>query len=226
VCCEVVKAGEKGGLLVADDYIDGSIRTFLDKLATSSPEPGGGSVAALAGALGAGLVSMVASLTVGKAKYVDVQDDIKVLLGRSEAVREALQALVQKDTEVYGAVSEAMKLPRDTEEQKEARDRLMQAALIEAAKVPLAIAEESLAVAELSLTAGEIGNVNAVSDAGVAVLLADAAAQSAALNVKINIGWINDQAFNSESWGRVQQILAETAQLRESVMALTYEKLG
>ncbi|MHB1343304.1 MAG: cyclodeaminase/cyclohydrolase family protein [Thermoleophilia bacterium] len=211
---------------MADDYIDGSIRAFLDKLATSSPEPGGGSVAALAGALGAGLVSMVASLTVGKAKYVDVQDDIKVLLGRSEAVREALQALVQKDTEVYGAVSEAMKLPRDTEEQKEARDRLMQAALIEAAKVPLAIAEESLAVAELSLTAGEIGNVNAVSDAGVAVLLADAAAQSAALNVKINIGWINDQAFNSESWGRVQQILTETAQLRESVMALTYEKLG
>ncbi len=211
---------------MADDYIDGSIRAFLDKLATSSPEPGGGSVAALAGALGAGLVSMVASLTVGKAKYVDVQDDIGVLLGRSEAVREALQALVQKDTEVYGAVSEAMKLPQDTDDQKEARDRLMQAALIEAAKVPLAIAEECLAVAELSLTAGEIGNVNAVSDAGVAVLLADAAAQSAALNVKINIGWINDEAFNSASWGRVQQILAETAQLRESVMALTYEKLG
>lgn len=211
---------------MTDGYIDGSIRAFLDKLATSSPEPGGGSVAALAGALGAALVSMVASLTVGKEKYADVQDDIKVLLGRSEAVREALQELVQRDTEVYGAVSEAMKLPRDTEEQKEARDRLMQAALVEAAKVPLAIAEQSLAVAELSLTAGEIGNVNAVSDAGVAVLLADAAAQSAALNVKINIGWIADEAFNSASWGRVQQILTETAQLRESVMALTYEKLG
>lgn len=221
-----VKVREKRGGLVADGYIDGSIRAFLDKLATSSPEPGGGSVAALAAALGAGLVSMVASLTVGKEKYADVQDDIKVLLGRSEAVREALQDLVQRDTEVYGAVSDAMKLPRDTEEQKEVRDRLMQAALIEAAKVPLAIAEQALAMAELSLTAGEIGNVNAVSDAGVAVLLADAAAQSAALNVKINIGWINDEAFNSSSWGRVQQILAETAQLRESVMALTYEKLG
>lgn len=221
-----VKVREKGGRLVADDYIDGSIRAFLDKLATSSPEPGGGSVAALAGALGAGLVSMVASLTVGKEKYADVQDDIKVLLGRSEAVREALQDLVQRDTEVYGAVSDAMKLPRDTEEQKEVRDRLMQAALIEAAKVPLAIAEQALAMAELSLTAGEIGNVNAVSDAGVAVLLADAAAQSAALNVKINIGWINDAAFNSASWDRVQQILAETGQLRGSVMALTYEKLG
>jgi len=155
-----------------------------------------------------------------------VQDDIKVLLGRSEAVREALQDLVEKDTEVYGAVSAAMKLPRDTDEQKVARDRLMQAALIEAAKVPLAIAEQALVVAQLSLTAAEIGNVNAVSDAGVAVLLADTAAQSAALNVKINIGWIQDEAFNEGSWSRVLEILGETAALRVSVMELTYEKLG
>lgn len=216
----------KGGGLVADGYIDGSIRAFLDKLATSSPEPGGGSVAALAAALGAGLVSMVASLTVGKEKYAGVQDDVKVLLDRSETVRAALQELVQKDAEVYGAVSEAMKLPRDTDEQKVARDRLMQAALVEAAKVPLAIAEQALTVAELSLTAGEIGNVNAVSDAGVAVLLADAAAQSAALNVKINVGWIQDEAFNDASWSRVQEILVKTAALRVSVMGLTYEKLG
>ncbi len=216
----------KGGGLVADGYIDGSIRAFLDKLATSSPEPGGGSVAALVAALGAGLVSMVAGLTVGKEKYAEVQDDVKVLLDRSETVRAALQELVQKDTEVYGAVSEAMKLPRDTDEQKVARDRLMQAALVEAAKVPLAIAEQALAMAELSLTAGEIGNVNAVSDAGVAVLLADAAAQSAALNVKINVGWIQDEAFNDASWSRVQEILGKTAALRVSVMALTYEKLG
>lgn len=211
---------------MADAYIDGSIRAFLDKLATSSPEPGGGSVAALAAALGAGLVSMVAALTVGKEKYGEVQDDIKALLGRSEAVREALQEAVQKDTEVYGAVSAAMKLPRDTDEQKTARDRLMQAALVEAAKVPLDIAEQALVVAELSQTAAEIGNVNAVSDAGVAVLLADAAAQSAALNVKINIGWIQDEAFNESSWARVQEILGETAALRVSVMELTYEKLG
>lgn len=216
----------KGGGLVADGYIDGSIRAFLDKLATSSPEPGGGSVAALAAALGAGLVSMVASLTVGKEKYAEVQDDVKALLDRSETVRAALQELVQKDAEVYGAVSEAMKLPRDTDEQRVARDRLMQAALVEAAKVPLAIAEQALTVAELSLTAGEIGNVNAVSDAGVAVLLADAAAQSAALNVKINVGWIQDEAFNDASWSRVQEILGKTAALRVSVMGLTYEKLG
>ncbi len=211
---------------MGDGYIAGSIEAFLDKLATASPEPGGGSVAALAGALGAGLVSMVASLTVGKAKYADVQDDIAALLARSEMIRAELQKLVQRDTEVYGAVSEAMKLPRDTDEQKEVRDRLMQAALVEAAKVPLAISEQALAVAQLSLTAAEIGNVNAVSDAGVAVLLADTAAQSGALNVKINIGWIQDQDFNTTAWNRVQEILTETTFLRHTVMDLTYEKLG
>jgi formiminotetrahydrofolate cyclodeaminase len=211
---------------VSQVYVDGSIRAFLDKLAGSSPEPGGGSVAALVGALGAGLVSMVASLTVGKEKYAGVQDQIQALLAESESVRESLQQLLQLDTEVYGAVSVAMKLPRDTEEQKTARDAQMQVALKAAAGVPLDIAEQALLVARLSLTAGEIGNVNAVSDAGVAVLLADAAAQSAALNVKINTGYITDAAYNEASWARVQAILAETGALSEQVMALTYQKLG
>jgi glutamate formiminotransferase/formiminotetrahydrofolate cyclodeaminase len=169
---------------------------------------------------------MVASLTVGKEKYAGVQDQIQTLLAESESVRESLQQLLQLDTEVYGAVSVAMKLPRDTEEQKAARDAQMQVALKAAAGVPLDIAEQALLVARLSLTAGEIGNVNAVSDAGVAVLLADAAAQSAALNVKINTGYITDAAYNESSWGRVQAILAETGALREQVMALTYQKLG
>jgi len=211
---------------VTAGYVDGTIRAFLDRLAASSPEPGGGSVAAMTGALGAGLVSMVASLTVGKGKYAGVQDEIQSLLATSERVRSDLQDLVQRDTEVYGAVSEAMKLPRDTDEQKTERDEKMQAALKEAARVPLTIAEQSLKVAELSLTAADIGNVNAVSDAGVAVLLADAAAQSAALNVKINMGWISDEEFNRSVWLRVEEILAATSGLRERVMTMTYEKLG
>jgi formiminotetrahydrofolate cyclodeaminase len=211
---------------VTTGYVDGTVRAFLDKLATSSPEPGGGSVAAMTGALGAGLVSMVASLTLGKEKYAGVQAEIQSLLAASEQVRSDLQDLVQRDTEVYGAVSDAMKLPRDTEQRKAERDRTMQAALKEAAKVPLTIAEQSLKVAELSLTAAEIGNVNAVSDAGVAVLLADAAARSAALNVKINVGWIEDQEFNRSAWQRVEEILAATGALSEQVMTMTYEKLG
>lgn len=221
----VVGTVSEGGEGVSG-YVDGSMRAFLDKLATSSPEPGGGSVAALTGALGAGLVSMVCSLTVGKEKYADVQGDIKDLLEKAEASRARLQELIQEDTEAYGAFSAAMKLPRDTEEQKAERDRRMQETLLGAAKVPLSITEEALKVAELSLTAGRIGNVNAVSDAGVAVLLAEAAAQSGALNVKINLGWIEDKAFTESAWERVLAILAETARLRVEVMDLTYEKLG
>lgn len=207
-------------------YVDGSIRGFLDKLATSDPEPGGGSVAALVAALGAGLVSMVAALTVGKEKYAGVQDQVRTLLADSERVRAELQDLLQRDTEVYGAVSSAMKLPHDTEELKALRDEKMQAALKAAALVPLAIAERSLKVAELSVIAADIGNVNAVSDAGVAVLLADAAAQSAALNVKINTGYISDGEFNATCSRRVNEILGAAARLREQVVATTYEKLG
>ncbi len=85
-------------------YVDGSMRAFLDKLATASPEPGGGSVAAMTGALGAGLVSMVCSLTVGKEKYADVQGDITSLLEKAEACRERLQSLIQEDTEAYGGL--------------------------------------------------------------------------------------------------------------------------
>jgi len=211
---------------VSKSYVDGSIKAFLDKLATSSPEPGGGSVAALAGALGAGLVSMVANLTLGKEKYADVEDRVQLLLAEAEEVRAILQDLVQSDTEAYAAVSAAMKLPRETEEQKAERDRRMQESLKEAANVPLAIGEQSLRVAKLSLTAAQIGNVNAVSDAGVAVLLADAAAESAALNVKINVGYISDQEYNQVSWARMQAIMDEVWQLRQKVLRLTYEKLG
>lgn len=207
-------------------YVDGTMRAFLDKLATSSPEPGGGSVAAFTAALGAGLVSMVASLTIGKEKYAAVQDEIHALLAASEQVRADLQDLVQRDTEVYGAVSAAMKLPRATEQQKAEREGTMQSALKEAATVPLTIAEQALKVAELSVIAADIGTVNAVSDAGVAVLLADAAAQSAALNVKINTGWITDGEFNRSCGQRVEDILGAVARLREQVVATTYKKLG
>ncbi len=207
-------------------YVEKPMIVFLDRLASRSPEPGGGSVSALVGALGAALVSMVGNLTLGKEKYADVQDRVEELLKSSERARSELQDLIQKDTEVYAEVSAAFKLPRDTEEQKEERKARVQEALKAATEVPFLITEKCLEVARLSLTAAEIGNVGAVSDAGVAVLLAEAAAQSGALNVKINVNSIEDEAFCSEKWRRVQEILEEAAELREKVMRLTYEKLG
>jgi glutamate formiminotransferase/formiminotetrahydrofolate cyclodeaminase len=207
-------------------YTEKPMIVFLDKLASRSPEPGGGSVSALVGALGAALVSMVGNLTLGKEKYADVQDQIEELLKHSERLRGQLQSLIQEDTEVYADVSVAFKLPRETEEEKAVRAERIQEALKKATEVPFEIAEKCLEVARLSETSAEIGNVGAVSDAGVAVLLAEAAAQSAALNVKINVNSIEDQDFSEEKWSRITEIFKETAELRERVVKLTYEKLG
>ena len=113
-------------------YTEGRIVDFLDKLASSAPEPGGGSAAALAASVGAALVSMVANLTVGKEKYADVQDKIAELVDASEGVRAKLQELVQKDTEVYGVLAGAFKMPRATDEEKAARDEAVQSARLQA----------------------------------------------------------------------------------------------
>lgn len=207
-------------------YIEGKIVDYLDKLASSSPEPGGGSASALAAAIGAALVSMVANLTVGKEKYADVQDQIADLLKSSEAVRARLQELVQEDTEVYGVLAKAFKMPRETDEEKAKRNEAIQAACKEATMVPYAIVEQCLEVAKLSEVAADIGNVGAVSDAGVAALIADAAAQSAALNVKINLTTIKDSAFNEDKWAGIKDILSRTQKLKETVVEVTYKKLG
>ena len=207
-------------------YIDQPIRHFLDKLASKSPEPGGGSVAALTGSLGAGLVSMVCSLTLGKEKYKDVQPQVEALIKESEKLRVEMQDLIQKDTEVYGGLSEVYKMPKNTDAEKVARTAKMQEALKKACQVPFEIGLKSLEVARLAQRAAEIGNVAAVSDAGVAVLLAQACAQSAALNVKINVNSIKDVAYNKETWTRMQDVLKQVAALEKSVMGTTYKKMG
>ena len=206
-------------------YVEGTIQSYLDKLASGEPEPGGGSVAALVGALGAALVSMVTNLTLGKEKFADVQDAVAEIKIGSEKLRSELEELVTLDAKAYAAAAAAMKLPRDTEAEKKERTRILQASLAGAAQVPLKVAEAAAEVARLCLPAAEKGNPNAVSDAGVAVVLADAAAHSAALNVKINLAWITDQDFNRDAWARIEMVLSETGRLREVVLALTYSKI-
>jgi glutamate formiminotransferase/formiminotetrahydrofolate cyclodeaminase len=207
-------------------YIDQPLRHFLDKLASKSPEPGGGSVAALTGSLGAALVSMVGNLTLGKEKYKDVQPQIEELLKESEKLRLEMQDLIQKDTEAYGALSAVYKMPKNTDDEKAARSAKMQEALKTACQVPFEIGLRSLDVAKLAKRAADIGNVGAVSDAGVAVLLAQACAQSAALNVKINVNSIKDESYNKDTWSRMQEVLGQVAALEKTVMAITYQKMG
>jgi formiminotetrahydrofolate cyclodeaminase len=156
------------------------VSNFLDELASNAPAPGGGSVAALSGALGAALISMVCNLTLGKKAYADVQDDIEALLVKSEALRQELAGLLEEDVKAYTGYSVAAKMPRGTDEEKAERAQTMQAALKVATDVPLRIAEAAVKVMDLCMPAAEKGNKWAVSDAGVAVLMAEAALRSGA----------------------------------------------
>jgi formiminotetrahydrofolate cyclodeaminase len=221
------EAGTQAGLAGAGDqaYARWPIESYLERLASDAPEPGGGSVAALVGALGAALVSMVANLTLGREKYADAQDEMVDLEQRAAKLRAELEELVTLDARAYGAVAAALKLPQRGEAQKRERKKVVQAAFKEAALVPEKVALAALEVAKLSLPAAEKGNLHAVSDAGVAALLADAAAQAAALNVRINLAWIEDDAFKKETWARIETVLSEAARLRDIVLAVTYGKL-
>lgn len=206
-------------------YADISISEFLEELASSSPEPGGGSVAALAGALAAALVSMVANLTVGRESYAAVEDRVSSIRDKADELRATLKELITLDAKAYGAVVLAMQLPKDTEEEKREREHLVQATLTDAARVPLQVADVALNVARLAQPLLEIGNSNALSDAAMAAIMAEAAAQSAALNVKINLVHIEDEEFKTRTWMHAKYVLIETAEIRHEVISAAYQKL-
>ena len=202
-----------------------TVAQFLDELASQAPVPGGGSGAALAGALGAALASMVCNLTIGKPKYADVQDDIQRLLAQTEALRTRLTNLIEDDIAVYYKLSSGYKMPKDTDEQKAARTAAIQKTLRDATRVPMQIAEACVEVLQLCTPIAEKGNVGAVSDAGVAALLAEAALRSAALNVLINLAAIKDEAFVARERARLDDLLAGKAELKEKIYTLVVSKL-
>jgi formiminotetrahydrofolate cyclodeaminase len=201
------------------------VTDFLDALASNAPAPGGGSVAALSGALGAALLSMVCNLTLGKKRYADVQDDIAALVARTEELRHRLTDLLEADVEVFTGVSAAYKMPRGTPELKAARSAAIQEALKAATQVPMDVAQACVEVLELCTQAAEQGNRGAVSDAGVAVLMAEAGLRSAALNVIININAIKDQAFGARVQGELDALLEGRSALKEQVYELVVSKL-
>jgi len=207
-------------------FTEKSVEQFLDALASKEPAPGGGSGAALGGALAAALVSMVCNLTIGKKGYEDVQEAMADLLRKSEAIRNELPHLLEADTQVYGRVMAAYRQPRKTPEQKRARNIAMQAALKEAAEVPLSIAERCAQVVELALPAAEMGNQWAVSDAGVGVLLADASMRAALLNVYINLASIKDKDYVQQTLARVEAITGGKDEFRERVLKIVRERIG
>lgn len=171
-----------------------TVSGFVDEVSADSPAPGGGSVAALAGSLGAALAAMVANLTVGKKGYESVSQELSSMAEQAQTIKDALAHAVDADTDAFNAVMEALKLPKTTEAEKSARDKALQDGYKAAAKVPFETATlclEALKLAELALK----GNKNSVTDAGVAGLMAHAGVLGACYNVLINLGAITDAAF-------------------------------
>jgi len=207
-------------------FTEKTVTEFLDALASSEPVPGGGSGAALGGALAAALISMVCNLTIGKKGYEDAQETLTDLLAKTEALRAELAELLEADTQVYGQVMAAYRQPRKTPEQKKARQVAMQAALKEAAEVPLAVADRCAQLVELALPAAEKGNQWAVSDAGVGALLAEASMRAALLNVYINLSSIKDKSYTEGTLVRIEAITGGKDETRERVLSIVHDKIG
>jgi formiminotetrahydrofolate cyclodeaminase len=210
---------------MADRMIGKPVEIFLDELASSAPAPGGGSVAALSGALGAGLISMVCNLTLGKPKYAAVENDIAAILEKSEGLRRELTGLIDADVQAYTALNQTMKMPRDTEEQKTVRAKAMDKALKAATDVPMRVAEACVKVMALCPEAAEKGNNNAVSDVGVGVLMSSVGLRSAALNVLINLKVIKDDNFVLSSRKKLDDLLKGKPALRDQIYNLVVTRL-
>lgn len=195
-----------------------TVEQFVDVTASDAPAPGGGSVAALAGALGAALAEMVANLTIGKAKYADVDAEMRELAASAAEIRKELTAAIQKDTESFTMYMNALGMPKDTDEQKAARREAMQAGLKEAAKVPLAVAETSVKIFPVAEAVVKKGNTNAVTDGLVAAMMTRTAVIGALLNVKINLGSIKDEAFVAEMAAKVKELEEQAVACEKNVM--------
>jgi formiminotetrahydrofolate cyclodeaminase len=196
-----------------------NLKMFLDELASSSPAPGGGSVAALAGALGAALSSMVCNLTKGKQGYEIAQAEIAEKLEKSETLRIDLTELIDRDTEAFNEVMKAIKMPKETEDQKEQRRNALQIAFKHAAEIPLETARKCIQVLEIARIIAEKGNKNSISDAAVSALMAQTGVQAAILNVRINLSSIKDTKY-------VQQVSTELHELLQNAMEKSAEILG
>lgn len=202
-----------------------SLSHFLDELASAVPTPGGGGAAAVAGAMGAALISMVCNLTLGKKKFAGVQQEMGAILHRAEELRAELTRMIAEDAEVFEAVMAAYRLPRKDEEQQAVCAAAIEAASKQATLTPLKVARACAEVITLSRPALEWGNPNLVSDAGAAALCAQAGLKVAALNILINLAAIQDGDFRRTYRAELDEILAEHTALAEEVYELTRIRL-
>ncbi|MBC8384595.1 MAG: glutamate formimidoyltransferase [Candidatus Cloacimonetes bacterium] len=196
-----------------DNLVNKTLTNFADELSTDSPAPGGGSVAALCSAMSGSLSAMVSNLTIGKKGYNKVWEEAKELSEIGQNIKERSLYAIDLDTQAFYEMMDASRLPKKSDEEKSIRKEAIQKATQNAILVPLETLKISLEAVELSEKIGKIGNENALSDAGVAAITANAAAKGAYLNVKINMGSIEDEKFKLEIMKQADELLMKVDEL-------------
>lgn len=176
-------------------FTENTCMEFANQLASASPTPGGGGASAMVGAFGVALGAMVGNLTLGKKKYENVQDDIKNILEKTARLRNDFLLLVERDAEVFEPLSKAYGLPRNTGEERQKREEVMESALKLACSVPVEIMEKALEAVDIHEELAEKGTRIAISDVGVGVQLCKAALMGASLNVFINTKLMKDREY-------------------------------
>lgn len=206
--------------------VDMTIKEFLAEITSDSPAPGGGSVAALAGAVGAALATMVGNLTLSNAKYSEVQSEVEALMPHLNSLQAKLVHYVDEDTAAFNQVMAAYRLPKGTDEEKQARSQAIQQALQGAATLPMNVARLCLEVLALSKQMLTIGNTNAASDAAVAGRMAHAGMWGAIYNVRINLDSIKDQDFAAAMKEEVKAVIDNGEAALKELIAETDRKIG
>jgi len=202
-----------------------SIQIFLDELASKSATPGGGSAAALMGAQGAALVSMVCNLTLGKPKFAEVEAELQAVLEKAESLRCELTGLIQADIDVFNRLMSKYALPKESDDEKKIRSAAIQEVLKEATEIPMQCVHACVDVIHLSKIAAEKGNSNAVSDAGAAVMAAYGGLKSSALNVYINAGSLKDSGFVKAKLTELELVMESIDKVVDSVYQTVKAKL-
>ncbi len=198
-----------------------TLEQFSKDTASDAPVPGGGSIAAVCGSLSAALTAMVANLTIGKKKYVEVEQEMQEVLEKAEKIRVDMLDLIEKDCDAFNLVMDAFKLPKETDEEKQQRTASIQEGLKSAAIVPYEIAEKAYSIMALAEEVVKKGNSNAVTDGLVSAMTARTAVLSALLNVKINLDSIKDEEFVSEMRQKVQQVEEKAIKSEAHILSLS-----
>lgn len=199
---------------------------FVTVLASKAPVPGGGGASALVGAVGTALGNMVGSLTVGKKKYADVEAEMWELKGKCDKLQAELLTLIERDAEVFEPLSKAYGMPRETEEEKAEKARVMEIVLKEACSVPMEIMEKCCEAIDVIVEFAAKGSALAISDAGVGVIFCKAALQGASLNVFINTKSMKNREYAEELNAKAEAMLAKYTVLADEVFAQVRGRLN